>query len=221
MADSENSSPPTEDHAPGEGSRRLSPLEIVLSALNLLLTITPIHLGIIAVGLVGYLCFSFRGGPDFSKLKISDTYESFQAEDQSWQITYEYAHDSQFDGVVRYIARWHDRNMLIMTHDLLVTSGDYADPKKVHTWVHDHIYMYRSQLGKEPGGTINLLHIVPASEEVYRRLRHIHEGDTVSVSGREILLIKAYDKTGDEVADEQDMGCNSILVKSVTIHHRP
>ncbi|MDF1500104.1 MAG: hypothetical protein P1P76_06530 [Anaerolineales bacterium] len=69
-----------------------------------------------------------------------------------------------------------------------------------------------------PSGAINLLHIVPASEEIYRKLLEVRDWNQVSIGGREILRIERFDAQGNYLGAWQDAGCNSILVNSVVIH---
>ncbi|MGB3903380.1 MAG: hypothetical protein WBB22_00510, partial [Anaerolineae bacterium] len=105
----------------------------------------------------------------------------------------------------------------ILTHDVLVTSGEYADPDVVTTSVTNHSFTWRSSSTAEPRGAINLLHTVPANEEVYGQLRQIQSWDEVVITGREILRIDALDADGGYLGDWQDAGCNALLVQSVTI----
>ncbi len=202
-----------------EAPRHFGVRDLLLFPLRCLLQITPIHVGIILLGLAFYCYWTMTADRrlNFDTLKVSDSYEEFQNENLTWSITYESGYDSTFSGVVRYAARWGESDMLIMTHDILVATGEYADPKKVNATVSGHIFLTRSVDGHEPSGRINLLHTVPANKEVHQKLCRIREWDKVTISGREILIIKAYDRNGSETGTMQDMGCNSILVKSVTI----
>lgn len=204
---------PEEPDAP----RRIRVQDILLFPLRCLFQITPVHVGIVLLGLVFYCYWTMTADRrlNFDTLKISDSYDEYQTENLTWNITYESGYDSTFSGVVRHAARWGEANMLIMTHDVLVTTGEFADPKKVNATVSGHIFLTRSVDGHEPSGSINLLHTVPANKEVYQKLCRVREWDKVTISGREILIIKAYDTNGNETGTMQDMGCNSILVKSV------
>jgi hypothetical protein len=45
----------------------------------------------------------------------------------------------------------------ILTHDILVTSGDYAEPDVVSTSVFCHLFTWRSSSTVHPSGRINYL----------------------------------------------------------------
>ncbi len=70
---------------------------------------------------------------------------------------------------------------------------------------------------RNPSGRINLLHTVPATEEVYRQLLEVRTWDEVVITGREILTINRLDENGKYLGDWRDSGCNTLLVQSVTI----
>lgn len=215
---SEASAPDQREPEREEVVGRLSALDRALSLVRYVLRTSPLVVALVVLAAMGYVLFTaLRTRPDFDHLVVSDSYAELKAEDLSWSITFEQVNDSQFAGVVRYISRWHDRTMRIVTHDLLVAAGDYTDPKKVSTAVFDHHLWFRHTSGQALRGTINLLHIVPANEKVYRRLLWIRLGDKVAITGREIATISAYDKGGTLRGVTQDEGCNSILVRSVAI----
>lgn len=154
---------------------------------------------------------------DFGTLTISESYDHFAIDDLSWRITFEQRRPSEFSGMVRHVSGMRLRQIPILTHDVLVTSGEYADPDVVTTSVSNHRFTWRSSSTAEPRGVINLLHTVPANEEVYGRLRGIQPWDEVVIAGREILRIDALDADGGYLGDWQDAGCNALLVQSVTI----
>jgi hypothetical protein len=83
--------------------------------------------------------------------------------------------------------------------------------------VRNHTFYYQWDSGPAPQGTINLLHIVPKTEEIYRQLLNIRDWNLVSISGREIYRIDLFDSKGNFTSYWQDHGCNSILVTSVKI----
>jgi hypothetical protein len=134
-------------------------------------------------------------GSDFDDLTISDTYDQVAADDVYWRITFEGGGRTEF-------------------------SGEYADPDVVSTSVFAHHFSWRSSSTAHPSGRINLLHTVPVNEEVYRQLLAIRAWDEVTITGREILVIKAYDRDGSFLGDWRDTGCNTLLVESVVIVER-
>jgi hypothetical protein len=208
---------------------RRSISDLLLTPLGCLLQISATHclIALLVVALIGGVSYyttntDFFGlaGPDFDSLTISDSYRQFQSADVSWKITYEKPADSQFSGLVRGVFPIREGPFRILTHDILVTSGQYADPAIVSTSVLNHHFTWRSTGVARPTGTINLLHTVPASQDIYRRLLEIRSGDEVTIGGREILAIQAYGRDGGYLAEWHDTGCNSLLVKSVSVVHK-
>jgi hypothetical protein len=106
----------------------------------------------------------------------------------------------------------------VLTHDILVASGDYADRRLVRTSVINHHFTWRATTDTPPEGRINLLHAVPADEEIYEQLLTIRRGDEVTIGGREILAIRTYDHAGHYLGKWEDAGCNTLLVELVRIN---
>lgn len=106
----------------------------------------------------------------------------------------------------------------MLSHDILVTSGDFADSSIVRTSVSNHRFSswYLDQQNR-PQGTINLLHTVPSTEEIYQQLTEVRKGDRVRIKGIEILDINRYDQQGEFWGSWADAGCNTLLVTSVEI----
>ena len=156
-------------------------------------------------------------GTDFDNLVISNSYELISSGEYYWEVQFEGVGETKYTGVVRHAAPIRIPEFAILTHDILVTSGDFSDPKTVNTNVIDHKFFWRSPNNSSPTGSINLIHAIPANKEVYQELLEIDKWDTVKISGREILIVKSY--RGDEsfVGTWLDTGCNTLLVESVTI----
>jgi hypothetical protein len=200
--------------------------DLLLAPLGCLLQASATHLTIalLALALIGGILYytaniDFLGlaGPDFEDLTISGSKEQIKADDVYWKITYEKLKDSQFSGLVRHVSPIRDNRMRILTHDILVTSGEFADPAIVSTSVANHHFTWRSASTAHPKGTINLLHTVPADEDIYRQLLKIRPQDEVTITGREILSIEVFDQAGNHLGEWHDTGCNTLLVNSVTI----
>lgn len=193
----------------------LFPLEWVLRS--------PVRMiiGLIVLFVLGGLVYlrantSFFGltGPDFNSLTISPDYNELAAGDFYWQVTYEKPTRSEFAGLIRYVGPIRERTARILTHDILVTSGDYANPALVRTRVSNHHFTWWAD--SQPQGRINLLHTVPANEELYRQLLELREGDQVTITGIEILQIRAYRSDGTYLGEWHDTGCNTLLVETVS-----
>jgi hypothetical protein len=200
--------------------------DLAAAPLGCLLQLSPLHLLLAAVvlGLAG-AAYYFTANSDFfgladphlDQLTISAAYDTYQSATTRWQITFEKSAPSRFAGVVRHASPIHEANLPVLTHDILVTSGDYALPAKVGTAVFMHHFFWRAFSNANPGGAINLLHTVPASEAIYRQLLAVKPWEEVVISGREILDITVYDAEGKTLSSWTDTGCNSLVVLSVEV----
>ena len=204
---------------------KLSIANLVLAPLGCLfqLSMPVLMVGALVLALVGGYIYTtantdFFGlaDPKFDGLTISPSFERIESPEWYWQITFEKPDDSQFAGRVRHVSPIRQANLRILTHDILVTSGEFANPAIVTTSVLNHHFSWQSRGKAQPAGTINLLHVVPASESIYRQLLDIRTEDKVSIGGREILKIDIYNQ-GAFQGDWRDTGCNSILAKWVKI----
>ncbi|HMD87754.1 MAG TPA: hypothetical protein VKF38_01200 [Anaerolineaceae bacterium] len=158
------------------------------------------------------------GAPDYQQLSIDSGFYNIKDSNQdSWKIEYDYTGDSTFSGLVRHVSPIRLSQFPMLSHDILVTTEDFSNPSIVTTDVSDHHFSWINLDNATPKGTINLLHTVPLNMTIYQQLLKIQNGTKVKIIGREILRINAYDPNGNRFAWWEDNGCNSILVKSVTI----
>jgi hypothetical protein len=134
-----------------------------------------------------------------------------------WEISYEGNPGSTFTGIVRHISPDEEPVVPMLTYDILVTNGDYADPKLVRTTVVNHMFAWQGLSSTQPQGKINLLHTVAKNYDVFAELRDIQNGDIVQIRGIEIYKIDAYDPMGNSLGYWIDQGCNTILVTEVEI----
>ena len=156
---------------------------------------------------------------DFNTLLVSDGFHKVSIPGGNhWVISYESSQETVFQGQVLYNYPIRERGFEVMTQDILVTSGDYSDPRRVYTRVSDHHFVYR-YLDKEPvTGSINLLHTFPMNEEINQLLQQIEPGDEVVIKGWEILSLEGWDSEGKSLGIWQDAGCNSTLVTQILIN---
>lgn len=181
----------------------------------------------IGIFLVGYLLWGSSRGeitlfwatvPEFDSWKIDSAFTSVENNDgEIWKIRYESKNPTLFEGLVRHASPIHERAFPLLSHDILVTSGEFANPSIVRTSVSNHRFYWYAQQSNRPSGTINLLHTVPSTEEIYKQLTQIRQGNTVRVKGIEILDIARYDQQGEFRGSWADAGCNTLLVISVEI----
>ena len=192
-----------------------------------LLTASPIVLLVVAALVVlggGFAYYNLNvdlfgiGAPDFHSFVVSPDFQNIPRSDGSqMKVSFEKPSDSVFAGLVRHVTPIREAEFPILTHDILVTSGDYADSKKVDTSVFNHHFFWHSA-SINPQGTINLLHTVPLNEAIYKSLLEVQTGQTVRITGREIYRIEVF-KIGASQPDRwwEDTGCNSLVVDSVAI----
>jgi hypothetical protein len=206
---------------------RLTFKEILFLPLGCLISSPPmLVIGILALGVMvagfGYYNWNIDllgiGAPDFQNLIFSSDSQRITNPDGSYyNISFEKAGVTQFSGLVRHISPIRIGRIPILTHDILVTYGDFADPAKVTTSVIDHHFFWSSAEMQHPQGGINLLHTVPKDDQIYRQLLEIKAGQTVRISGREILRLDAYSSSDHLDMYWQDSGCNSLIVDSVAV----
>lgn len=188
--------------------------------------ITAATLTLLVISVCGTLYYSLNSdffglaSPPFAKITFSEDFTNVTMPDgRSWKIVYEKNSPSTFTGVAREVIHWREElEIPFATHDILITNGDYSSPRRVTARVHNHAVYYQWYTESMPKGTINLLHIVPLNEEIYRQLLKIRDWNLVTIKGREILRIEIFDKIGNPENYFQDDGCNSILVTFVEIH---
>lgn len=191
-----------------------------------LLTASPYLIlgGVIIAALVGLFLYSNvnidlfgMGAPDFADMKSDPRFEKISIGDENWVIRYESPNLSHYNGLVRHVSPIRQDHIQLLTHDILVTSGEFSDSDKVVTNVADHHFTWMTRSSTRPKGTINLLHTVPWNQTIYQQLLSVQNGQTVSITGLEILRIDALDAQGIPFLWWQDSGCNTLLVTSVTI----
>jgi hypothetical protein len=135
---------------------------------------------------------------------------------QTWKISYETTKVSTFSGVVRHTSRIRENKFPMLTHDILVTFGEYADPALVRTSVNNHRFIWSSTTDKAPEGRINLIHAMPLNEDILISLFNIKHGDVVTIKGYEIDDISYYKNEHFE-GKWKDAGCNTLLISEVII----
>ena len=204
---------------------------ILLFPVGCLLRISPLVLLIVlAVGAIGgFVVYEEVNvdpfgwwSPDFSALQFNPNRTSVTTQSGThWTITYEKTFDSIFSGLVRHVSPIRMGDFPFLTHDVLVTNGEFDDSRLVSTSVFNHHFSWTSSQPTQPKGSINLLHIVPANPAIYRQLMGVHSGQQVTIRGVEILHIDAFKPDGSLSMTWQDDGCNSILVSSIEIKPTP
>jgi len=156
-------------------------------------------------------------GNDFDDLVISNSYEKISSTDMYWDVQFEGIGESKFIGTVRHVSPIRISEFRILTHDILVTTVDFANPDIVDTTVVDHKFFWKSATVSSPNGSINLIHAIPANKAIYQELLKIQNGDIVKITGREIYTVKAYQADESFLGTWIDTGCNTLLIESVSL----
>jgi hypothetical protein len=178
--------------------------------------------------LIGVVIFSYfffftnqlpLGGPDMSTWQVNPDFSQVSTREYRWTVSYETGQETSFRGLIRHATPVRMGMFSLLTHDILVTSGDYADPALVTTSVNVllHHFYWRALTSRAPTGAIHLLHTVPLNQAVYQQLLKIRSGDQVVITGREIDRIEAYELPANrDIGYWTDDGCNSMVVTAVT-----
>jgi hypothetical protein len=176
---------------------------------------------ITAIGAIIYyrVNTSFFGiaGSDFDELVITNSYEKIESADFYWEVQFEGVSNSKYIGTARHVSPIRIKEFKILTHDILVTTADFANPDIVDTNVIDHKFFWKSTSTDTPNGSINLIHAIPANKEIYQTMLNIQNWDIVKLTGREVYTLKAYKPDGTFIGTWTDTGCNTLLVDSVSV----
>lgn len=201
--------------------------DILFTPVGCLIGASPFLLGVVIVIIVALGLFIFtgssinlfgNGAPDFKAYIFSSTSERIDGPDHShWMISYEYTRTSTFTGLVRHTSPIHENKFPFLTHDILITTGDFADSNLVNTQVSNHHFYWQSPKNNSPSGSINLLHTVVRDPAIYDQLLQIKSGQRVSILGTEILRIDYFTPSNELKVWWQDSGCNTLIVQQVTI----
>jgi hypothetical protein len=212
---------------PDQENRHVSIKEILFLPFGCLFQISGLTLfSIIGVIAIIFLWIFFgvntdMGGifaPVFTQLHYSSQDQIISADNgHSWQISFESDSPSIYSGIVRHITPDRETMMPFVTHDILVTTGDFADPDLVTTSIAFHHFFWRANSPDYPTGTINLIHAVVLDPTIYATLMLIDKWDTVQITGYEIGRINAYDSDGSPNGFWTDTGCNTLLITEVQI----
>ncbi len=207
--------------------RKLGLKEILFMPLGCLLQSSPLMiLALVAVLIFAgdYVYYNLNidlpgyTAPDTSNWNISNGFESINTDEGfTWEISYENVRTTSFNGLVRHASPIRENKFPMLSHDILVTSGDYADPSLVSTSVSNHHFVWRAAGPAYPKGSINLLHTVPLNDQIRQQLMAVRSNQTVSIQGREIYDIRFYKDEQKWNSKWQDAGCNTLLVTAVEI----
>ncbi len=212
---------------PDQENRQLSIKDILFLPFGCLFQISGLTLLSIIGGVALVFLWIFFGvntdmgglfAPVFNQFHYSGQDHIISADDgRSWLMSFESDSPSIYLGIVRHISPDRETMIPFVTHDILVTSGDYADPDLVTTSVVFHHFFWRANSADYPSGTISLIHAVVLDPNIYATLMQIDKWDTVQITGYEVGRINAFDSDGSSDGFWTDTGCNTLLITEVQI----
>jgi hypothetical protein len=89
-----------------------------------------------------------------------------------------------FAGTIQWTGQAAKSAVPLITHEVLVTTGEYSDPKVVQIEpVVDHHTTWKYVARRQAEGTIHIVHCVPSSPEIYDALGALTVGQNVSIEG--------------------------------------
>jgi len=122
--------------------------------------------------------------------------ESIQFQGNTFQSDWS-ANPDIIEAYVRRIDRHYDENHPIITHDFVLTTGDYNDPNIVslkHRGGGNYYFSWKTR--ETPKGSLIVYHLIPASAYVQGQINNIKTGDTIKLSGKISQDSKITSSTG-------------------------
>ena len=142
---------------------------------------------LIIVGIAIAVAYWYFGKPSPEEIMLKTRFNIDKGE-VIWDgktIYAEWGKKETKSGYLRYFGRAYDRNVPFMTHDTVLTTGDYSDPDKVYvSEISSGNMFYRPNI-RSPEGTLVVLHLFHNSKKVASELSELKQGDTVNFTGRE------------------------------------
>ena len=89
-----------------------------------------------------------------------------------------------FSGTIQWTGHAAPSAVPLITHEVLVTTGEYSDPKIVQIQpVVDHHTTWTYVARRMAEGTIHIVHCIPSTPEVYDALGALVAGQSVTIDG--------------------------------------
>ena len=156
---------------------------------------------------------------NFNEIKITDKMRRItEPHGAFWIIAYESDEEMSFSGIVGYTTPINEQNFAILTHDILITNGDFSNPFIIEIKVAEHRYHWISWHVPQPSGSISLLHAIPMNEKISQQLQSIRTGDAVVIKGYDIYRVESFDPRGNYLSYWQDDGCNTLLISDISVY---
>jgi len=132
-----------------------------------------------------------------------------------WNILYEGMMNSYYAGVIRYINKSHITFFPIITHHILIASGDYANESKVKFTFFRHRLLHKPP--KNITGRYNILHIIPLNEKLREEVNSLSPGCEVLLVGKEVGAVFHQLDDGSYKQWRDEPGYNTILLTRMEI----
>jgi hypothetical protein len=115
-------------------------------------------------------------------LSFGSSIDTLNYEGQQYTATW--TEPKTFTGTVQWTGTASAHGIPFLTHEVLITTGDYSDPAVVKLEpVVDHETTWRYPAGRTLDGTIYVVHCIPATPAIYDTLETLRVGDTIDIEG--------------------------------------
>ncbi len=118
---------------------------------------------------------------DDTRVSVNDDYVEYDGQ----RYLADWGKTTRHVGDVRVFTRAYHRVAPFVTHEAVLTTGDFSDPDLVEVSPIRKGSMSWSARTR-PKGTLIVLHFVPADRDVLSRLELLREGDRVELAGHEV-----------------------------------
>lgn len=90
----------------------------------------------------------------------------------------------EHSGDIRELKAEYNKFAPINTHHVVLTTGDFSDPEKV-----DIAHLRKGHTSwrakAQPKGSMKVLHLIPANDEVFKKLKTVKPGQSLTFIGQE------------------------------------
>lgn len=129
--------------------------------------------------------FAFFAGPNSADIIANTTIDvtSGQIEHDGIQYHVKWSEEQRFAGFARYSKATYFEFSPFITNDIIVTTGEFADPKIVSiSPVRNHSTFVSAR--QKPSGTLFFIHCMPLDLVVLKQLNRVDTGDWVELTGK-------------------------------------
>jgi hypothetical protein len=89
-----------------------------------------------------------------------------------------------FAGTIQWTGQAAQSAVPLITHEVVVTTGEYSDPKVVQIQpLEDHHTTWKYVANRMAVGTIHIVHCIPSTPEIYDALGALKVGQAVAIEG--------------------------------------